>query len=257
MDQKVVPRHGLWRRAGCMAALGLVGVFSLLLQPLPEALMRQHPELAEMPPWLLQLAVVLNPLILLLAAALSGALLAQRVGLRSVLAGTASAGDMRRAWPLAAGAGLATGALAVLLDIAAAPVLGDAWSRLLWQASRPDLPALLVGVLYGGITEEILLRWGVMSALAWALWSIGGKKRMGFWMWAAIVATALIFGAAHLPALAAQVELTTGIVVRTVLINALAAVVYGWVCWRHHLEAAMLSHASSHLAMATAWALLG
>lgn len=69
----------------------------------------------------------------------------------------------------------------------------------------------------------------------------------------AAVLTAVVFGVAHLPALAVQVELTNAIATRTVVLNGLAALVYAWVFWRHHLEAAMLCHACSHLAMGAAW----
>lgn len=256
MNETVAFRHSVWRQTRNLVAWGLLGVLSLLWQPVPETLMRQRPELAEMPVWQIKLLGLLNPMVLLVVAALLGAVLAHRVGLRSVVAGTARPDDGLGGWWVAAAAGLATGTLVVLLDVAAAPWLGDAWSRFLGQASRPDVADWVMGVFYGGITEEILMRWGFMSALAWVLWCIGGKGRMGPAIGAAIGLTALVFGVAHLPALGTQVELTGGVVLRTVCLNALAALVYGWLYWRHHLEAAMLGHACSHLAMGVTWTLL-
>lgn len=249
MNTRISPRPGLWRRTGVLSGLGLCGVLSLLLQPVPEQRLLRHPELAEMPVWLVKLVGLLNPALLLVVAALLGALLAHRVGLCSVLAGTAGRGTPR-AWALAAGIGLITGVAVAGLDRAAAPLLGDDWIRFLHEAAGADVPAVFIGILYGGITEEILMRWGLMSSLAWVLWTVTGKRRTGPAIAAAILVSALAFGAAHLPVLAAQIELTTGIVLRTLLLNALAGAVYGWIYWRHHLEAAMLCHACSHLALA-------
>ncbi len=240
----------LWKRTGALVALGLLGVATLLLQPVPPALLQAQPGLAQMPVWALRLLGLVNPTVLLFVAALCGALTAHRLGLRSLLAGTADTADATHGWAHAAALGLLTGALLVALDLALAPWVGTAWEQFLRNASQPSPQGLLMGVLYGGITEEILMRWGLMSGLAWAIWALTGKQRPGSALLVAAVLTALAFGAAHLPALATQVELTHAIVVRTMLLNGVAALVYAWVFWRYHLEAAMLSHACSHLAMA-------
>lgn len=249
MDARNTSPHGPWRRASLLVGLGLCGVVSLLLQPIPGHLLRQHPELADTPVWMVRLMGLLNPVLLLLVAALLGATLAHRVGLCSVLAGTAGRGAPHT-WPLAAGIGLITGIAVAVLDVVTAPLLGEDWMRFLRGAAGADATAVFIGILYGGLTEEILMRWGLMSTLAWAFWSVTGKRHREAAIGAAIVVSAIAFGAAHLPALAAQIDLTTGIALRTLLVNALAGAVYGWIFWRHHLEATMLCHACSHLALA-------
>lgn len=243
----------LWRRVGTLVAVGLPGVATLLWQPIPVALLQAQPELAQMPLWRLKLLGLLNPTALLFVAALCGAVAAHRVGLRSFLAGTAGTADAKRGWGLAAALGLLASASLVALDAVLAPWVGPAWEQFLSQASQPTPRGLLMGVLYGGITEEILMRWGLMGGLAWALWTLGGKRRPAPALAMAALMASAAFGAAHLPALAAQVELTNAIVVRTLALNGLAGLIYAWVFWRHHLEAAMLSHACSHLAMAMLW----
>lgn len=245
----------LWRRTGALVAMGLLGVAALLLQPVPPALLQAQPGLAQMPVWALKLLVLVNPTLLLFAATLCGALVAHRVGLRSLLAGTADAAGVTKGWAQAAALGLVSGALLVALDMALAPWVGPFWEQFLRSASQPSPRGLLMGVLYGGITEEILMRWGLMSGLAWLIWALTGKHRLGPALLVAAVLTALVFGAAHLPALAAQVEVTHAIVARTLVLNGLAALVYAWVFWRYHLEAAMLSHACSHVSMAAVWGL--
>lgn len=255
MTEVTLLRPALWRRTGALVPLGLLGVSTLLLQPVPPALLQAQSELAQMPVWALKLLVLVNPTVLLFLAALSGALAAHRVGLSSLVAGTAHTAGAAKAWAQAAVLGLVTGALLVALDLVLAPWVGPSWAQFLRNASQPSPQGLLMGVFYGGITEEILMRWGLMSGLAWAIWALTGKHRPGPALLVAAGLTALVFGAAHLPALASQVELTDAIVVRTLVLNGLAALVYAWVFWRHYLEAAMLSHACSHLAMAAIWGL--
>lgn len=256
MNETTRPNGPLWKRAATLVAVGLLGVAALALQPIPEHLLRAQPELAEVPGWALKLLGMLNPAVLLIVAALCGALVAHRVGLRSVLAGTVAAGEVSHGWGLAASLGLVTGVVLVGLDVMAAPFFGASWEKTLWKVAQPTPQSLAVGVFYGGITEEILMRWGLMSVLAWGLRSLIGQRWRGPALLAAAVLTALVFGAAHLPVLAAQVELTNAIMVRTLVLNGLAALVYAWVFWSHHLEAAMLSHACSHLAMGALWGLL-
>lgn len=241
------------RRAGPIALLGLAGVVSLLMAPVPDALLAQAPDLTALPPLARKGLLLINPALLVLVSALVGAALAHRVGLHSVLAGTASpAGFARtaaRAASLGVGLGVGLGLLLAAVDSAVAPLLGPAWQA--WAgASVIGVGNTVMGVLYGGVAEEVMLRWCVMSAVAWALTRVFPSGARAACLSVAITTAALLFAAGHLPALAAQVELSTAIVLRTLLLNAVAGLVYGWLFWRHHLEAAMVAHAATHLGMA-------
>ena len=89
-----------------------------------------------------------------------------------------------------------------------------------------------------------------MSALVFVGWSVTGRRSDGPGSgitWAAIAISAMLFGLGHLPALAQSVELTPALVARTVLLNAIAGVIFGWLYWRRSLEAAMVAHAAFHL----------
>jgi Type II CAAX prenyl endopeptidase Rce1-like len=244
----------LWRRAWPLALLGLIAVLSLLLQPLPAELLAKAPELAALPPLAQRAVLLANPFILVLLAAVVGAALAHRVGLRSVLAGTAPAAGWAVITAQAAGAGFALGLVLAAADAAAAPLLGPAWQALV-AAAPGGATATVMGVLYGGVAEEVMLRWGVMSLVAWALTLLLRSQARAVSMALAVAVAAMLFAAGHLPAVAAQLDLTPAIVARTLVLNGFAGLLYGWLFWRHHLEAAMVAHACTHLGLA-AWRLL-
>jgi hypothetical protein len=239
---------GYWRRFLPLWAVGLAGLLSLLLQPLPPAVL-QAPQVQHLPLPVLRALLLVNPFLLLTLMALLGAALAHRVGLGSRLAGTYA--DRSRRWTWQAPAiGLATAALILALDLAWMPSLGEAWRQLEAQTRPPLWRTLPTGMLYGGITEEVMLRWGLMSAVAWALARMAGA-RPAVYVAAAVIA-ALLFGAGHLPAMAQVVELTPAVATRTVVLNAVAGLAYGLLFWKRGLEAAMVAHAATHAGFALA-----
>ena len=118
-----------------------------------------------------------------------------------------------------------------------------------------DIP-LLAKLLYGGITEEIIMRWGLMTALVWLLWRVlqkcGGPPRTSLVV-TSIVVTAILFGIGHLPfAVAMGVEPSGSVVMFIMASNAVPGILFGWLYWRWGLEAAMLAHALSHATAALA-----
>lgn len=69
----------------------------------------------------------------------------------------------------------------------------------------------------------------------------------GHAIWLAIVIAAVLFAAGHLPAVAAVSPLTTALIARTLVLNSLAGIAFGWLYWRCGLEAAMVAHFSADL----------
>jgi membrane protease YdiL (CAAX protease family) len=109
---------------------------------------------------------------------------------------------------------------------------------------------IVARVLYGGITEELLLRWGLMTALAWLAWRFlqqrQGPLRAGF-VWLAIAVSALVFAAGHLPAASFLLGVMDVSVVAFVIgVNAAFGVLFGYLFWRYGLESAMIAHALAH-----------
>jgi membrane protease YdiL (CAAX protease family) len=242
-----------WRQFGALFGIGLAGVVSLIPLVLAQIEARAE-QFAEMPRWAAVLASLTSPTILLAVAVAVGVLVARKVGLTSLVADRVRSGTgvwprLRPDVPLAVGLGFVVAVVIVAVDAVTAPLTGIdvADEPLSW------FPRLVLGMLYGGITEELLLRWGLMTALVWAGHRVFGRNRTrpsATIVWAAILVTAVVFGLGHLPALSMYAELTPFLVARTVALNALGGIVFGWLYWRRSLEAAMLAHAFAHVGFA-------
>jgi membrane protease YdiL (CAAX protease family) len=249
-------RAGFWRQFVILYGAGLLGILSLLLT-LP-ALMADRPApvgTPDLPPMALAAISLINPAVLLVVAVAVGIRLAPGLGFRSYLAERGATGRfpwyrLREDGPTAVIAGSAAG---IFVAVA------DATLQRMWPEIRPpeeigwSVGFFVSGLLYGGITEELLLRWGLLTALAWAGWRTfrpSSAKPPAALVWTAIVLTALVFGAAHLPTAAGLMPLTMPVVVRIVSLNAAAGIVFGFLFWRRSLEAAMIAHAMGHVIFA-------
>lgn len=238
--------------------VGCTGVAALLLQAPPPDLLARLQQATGLSPLEVRFLGLLNPLVLVTVMALVGAGLAHRVGLRSAIAGTAPQWPGASSLAAAIGLGLLVSVFVLAADAALAPHLGAAWGELRADvADAAGAEALSVGVLYGGLAEEMMLRWGLMSFVLFVIAKAAGARLDGTAAraavaWPAIVVAALAFGAAHLPAVAQGTELTPALAARTLVLNAVAGLVYGWLYWRDGLEAAIASHAASHVGFAAA-----
>jgi Type II CAAX prenyl endopeptidase Rce1-like len=146
--------------------------------------------------------------------------------------------------------------IGTLLGCAVALVLlAAAWaSQRYMPAPFSSLPVValwkrLLAAPYGGIVEECVCRLFLVSLIAWLL-AKGlrhGRVRLlptpwVFWM--AIVVASLLFGIGHLPAVARLWPLTTVVVLRTVVLNAVGGFLFGWLFWRWGFEYAVIAHFS-------------
>ena len=94
---------------------------------------------------------------------------------------------------------------------------------------------------YGGVIEELIVRWGALSAVLRLLRRLA--MRDGFRV--ANVTAALLFGLGHLPAVSlAGAPLTAAAVAFVLGLNGLAGLIFGWLFRRRGLESAMIAHAA-------------
>lgn len=239
---KSVPR---WRFAMLIWLASMFGAVSVAVMILPQLS-------AEMtlpaPLWLIALASAVQSGLLLALATWAGVALAPTLGFRAPLFEAAA---MRR------------------------PILVELWSQLrpgvyagvpaglallmFTRFSPPEIaqlaerfePPLLARLLYGGVTEEVLMRWGVMTSLTWLMWRLlrrpGEAVRPAYVLFA-IVASSLIFGLGHLPVAHFLLGGFTPSTLSWVIgANTSFGMLFGWLFWRRGLESAMAAHAMTHL----------
>lgn len=200
-------------------------------------------------PWLVAVVLVQNGF-LLAVVILLGMRLSSKVGLRMPLLQAWTEGRGTPS-PVGLRAGLLAGAIlgAVLVAVDALCFFPHLPAPMQSLFRVPLWKRLLAGVLYGGLTEELLMRLFLLPLLVWfaGRWwkQADGMPAPGAFR-AAIGLVALLFALAHLPATAAVVPLTPMLVLRALVLNGLAGVVFGFLYWRRGLEAAMLGHMAAH-----------
>lgn len=249
------PSGLLGRRSVILFLLGFLGVVSILTVPLALPAGQELP-LSETA---IRILSVVQGSVFLLIAVVIGHLCAPRVGFSTPLIERVT-GRFRGeiSWQPLAVSGVAWGVIsAVIIGILATlarPLLPESFVAAGEQASTP----LVARLLYGGITEEILLRWGMMSLLAWLYWRLWQRGRgdlTAAGAWLAIIGAAVLFGVGHLPAaavLAGQGGLSLFLVVYIISLNALFGLGAGWLFWRKGLEAAIIAHMTFHVVIVAA-----
>ncbi|HKV33347.1 MAG TPA: CPBP family intramembrane glutamic endopeptidase [Pyrinomonadaceae bacterium] len=241
---------------------GFIGVLSFLLVDLAAliALVPIRPGVARpvIPPALKVLSLI-QPSVLLAVAVLVGVVLAPRVGLtapvaESLAAGRAAVSALRpQLIPGVVGA-LIGGLAIVLTSIVTKPFLPAETIALMEKfANVVPLPTRL---LYGGITEELLIRWGLMTLFVWAVWRLFQRrydKPASACFVAGILLSAFIFGLGHLPvALTLLGQVTVALVVFVIVANSAFGIVTGYLYWKYGLESAIVAHMLGHVVLVTA-----
>jgi membrane protease YdiL (CAAX protease family) len=200
------------------------------------------------PLWQIAAASILQSALIVALAVWGGVALAPAVGLR---APAFEAAALRQPIMSALGPqilpGLVVGVLGGFLLFASLRMSPAPIAALQGQFNPP----LYARMLYGGITEEVLLRWGLMTAFTWLAWRLFQRKRGAVrpvLVWLAIAVSALLFGVGHLPVASFLIGSLNGSVVLFVVgLNATFGLLFGWLFWRRGLESAMTAHAVTHL----------
>lgn len=115
----------------------------------------------------------------------------------------------------------------------------------------------LLAAVYGGTTEEILLRLFLMSFFIWISMKIFKKDeptKAGIIV--SIFLAAIIFGLGHLPLTASLTELNALIVTRAIVLNGIGGIIFGWLFWKKGLESAMIAHFTTDIFLLTILPLL-
>ena len=234
------------RRIGALAlaVLGVSGAFAgLITLQLPGDMVSE----TGLTSYQLKMISIAQAGVLTLMAVAMGHWATPRMGLRSIIVD----GDppVSTTILLFLVIGAVGGAVFWLIDAALAEPLGAFQSDK--ESLLADLEAFATPIMrlaYGGVTEEILARYGLMSGLAIAVSIIVKHRSTALGL--AIILSSFIFGLGHLPAIVAFFPDAPSIfLVKTVILNTAIAALFAIVFVQHSLEASMASHIGFHLAL--------
>jgi membrane protease YdiL (CAAX protease family) len=241
-----------WRLFGLLCTLNVIGAFATL--PISVNLMPSTPtvEGVDMTREALIVGIIIVQAVfalLLVALTAVGMLLANRANLGApILAGWLAREPVGRKLK---GALQTTVIAGFVLPIVELIIIGltrwlEGYPPDIGFRYPPDTIAPLwqgfLGAVGAGITEETIFRLFAFSLIVWLGWLIRRKQANGpsrAWLWAATFLSAFLFGLYHLTT--ARLD-NPWSVMRSVGLNSLGGMVFGWLYWRHGLASSMLGH---------------
>ena len=142
----------------------------------------------------------------------------------------------------------------------------DAWTFANWipqlkdsytAAGSFDATTWIASILYGGVSEEIMIRLFLMSGLALLGWKLFFRSEEQVPVRVLIVAnvlSAIAFAAGHLPVTVQTFgELTPLLLLRCFLLNGAAGLLFGRFYRKYGIQYAILAHMLFHLVSRTIW----
>ena len=243
-------------------AAGALGVASFMLVDV-NRLVASFPippgtEIPDFTP-LLKLLSLIQPTVLVAVSSMIGAGLAYKVGLSSPVAEAAAKsedvlGPLRSQIVPGVLGGVVGGIVIVAVAAFFSLFLPTGAAERISEYGK--LIPLATRIFYGGITEEVLLRWGLMTLLVWASWRIfqkgEGVPRTAHFL-GAIITSSVIFGMLHLPiAYMLFPEKTIALTLFVVFGNSAFGLIAGYLYWKRGLESAIIAHMLAHIVLFTA-----
>ncbi|MCT4581021.1 MAG: CPBP family intramembrane metalloprotease [Flavobacteriales bacterium] len=229
--------------------LGVIGILSILTMDIPlppeaEAILSEL-----FTPFQIKLLTLINPTILLSIAVLIGTVLYQKVNF-SVPLIEQTLGIKKEKHQLlpflkyGATGGIIAGVLLSIISWSFTPILPTEFIEL----GENLQPSIAARFLYGGITEEILMRFGLMTLITWIAYKIFGNSPITFWI--GIIIAAIVFALGHFPiAYQAVGTPSAGLLTYILIGNTTGGIIFGWLYWKKGLESAIIAHIFAHVTM--------
>lgn len=210
----------------------------------------------QVPLYVLLIGQIIQSAVISAVAIFIGLNLAKKVGLGlPVLEGLLEGNEVKSYLKSILGISIGLGILAGIMIIGLDYLFSLAGVTISVAQAGQIIPPAWQGFLasfYGGINEEILLRLFLMTLFVWISFIItktkeGKPTKIGIWL--SIILSAIIFGVGHLPVLLSITEPTTLLIFRTILLNTVGGIIFGWLYWKKGLESAMISHFSADIVL--------
>ena len=239
-SRAVALRIGAVLLAGC--AIGAAAIIPYQMHILASA----RPEIAAATPLPVFILIMLFNALLVWGAAIAiGLWLRPRTGLPMPWL---EAWAARRPLPSLAPIAMAA-AIGLLTGLAIRAIDATFYDGLV-EITAPPLWTRILAALYGGINEEVLLRFFGMSVIAAFLGAIAGQRPPGPTLRAlSIILAALLFATGHLSLTELSAPLSASVVARPLLLNGIAGAVFGWLTFKRGFEAAILAHFFADIAL--------
>lgn len=229
--------------------LGLLGVFTMLTVTIP--LDNLPNEVVEkISPQTLKYLVLINPAILLLIAVIIGTLLYDKVGfsvptISSILKIEQPKIKFIEQIKYGIILGLISGILITLISI----IFKSSLPQEFIDLGNKIKITVIARFIYGGFTEELLMRFGFMTLVVWIVSKVTNNL-VNSTYWIGIILASILFGLGHFPVVFNTVPNPSITLLTYVLIgNSIAGLFFGWLYWKKGLEAAFIGHIFAHVAM--------
>lgn len=229
--------------------LGLIGILTMLTIPIPmESLPVEIKE--KFSADVIKYLILINPTILLMISVIVGTVLYEKVGfsvptISRILNNLEPNITFREQLKLGIFYGLLTGVILVILSIVFKSFLPYEFSAL---ENGIQITAMS-RIGYGGFTEEILMRFGLLTFIVWILFKITKNLKNNIY-WTAILLTSFVFALGHFPVVFSYLSSPSMLFLGYIFVaNSIAGMFFGWLYWKKGLEASFIGHIFAHILM--------
>lgn len=229
--------------------LGMFGVISLLSMEVSLPAEAEKIVADQFTTQQLKWLSLINPAVLLIITVVVGTLLHEKVNLDvPVIKGlirNEKKGNIRNIIISGIAGGIIAGIFIVLVGAVYEPSLPHEFSKL----GENIQTSLAVRFLYGGITEEIMMRFGLMTFFVWFLSRIFKSLDKKIY-WAGILVASLLFAIGHFPVVFQAVGSPSALLLSYIVLgNSIGGIIFGWLYWKRGLESAFMAHIFAHVTM--------
>ena len=216
--------------------LGLLGVLTMLTITIPlDSLPTEV--LEKISPRTLKYLVLINPTILLLIAVIVGTLLYDKVGFSvPTISAILKIEQPKIKFIEQIKFGVLFGSLTGILTTVIGIIFKSSISQEFIDLGNKIKITTIARFGYGGLTEEILMRFGFMTLVVWLISKI--TKNLGnSTYWTGIILASILFAVGHFPVVFNAVQNPTISLLTYVLIgNSSAGLFFGWLYWKKVLK---------------------
>ncbi len=229
---------------------GFIGILSLLSTDIPLTENAKQIIRDLLTPQQIKILSLINPTIFLGVATLCGTVIYDKVDLKVpvvtyLITKTKLKTNIYSIFKTGISGGIIAGVLITVISNFFQPLITQNFINI----ESKFRPSLITRLLYGGITEEIIVRFGLMTFIVYITSNLA-KSLISTVFWIGIILSALIFGIGHLPLVYTLIDSPSTLLITYIILgNCMGGIIFGWIYWKKGLESAIIAHIIAHLTM--------